>query len=158
MQITNSMVKLWQHHYFNNSLRGKLPLQSYLISLSLVIHNFHSERMEVILITEVNIFKNDWFFVYITTLENHISFDFFNIIQHTNSINFSTTLMIHVFLSVRQCSIWHLHGRAGEALPMEGATGMCRGHDPFFQASRRSLSYKFNINALLMCPLPIFNF
>ena len=29
---------------------------------------------------------------------------------------------------------------------------MCRGHDPFYQASRRSLAYQFTINAPLMCP------
>ena len=43
------------------------------------------------------------------------------------------------------------------ALTLESATGVCRGHDPFFQASRRSLAYQFTINAPLMCP-PIFNF
>ena len=30
-------------------------------------------------------------------------------------------------------------------------TGMCRSHDPFFQASWRSVSYQFTIIALLMC-------
>ena len=39
-------------------------------------------------------------------------------------------------------------------LALESGTGMCRSHDPFFQASRRSLTYQFIINAPFMCPHP----
>ena len=46
----------------------------------------------------------------------------------------------------------------GGALPLKGGTGMCRGHDPFFHASRHSLAYQFPNNALLMCPSPFSNF
>ena len=30
---------------------------------------------------------------------------------------------------------------------------MCHGHDPLFQASRRSLAHQFTLNAPLLCPL-----
>ena len=46
----------------------------------------------------------------------------------------------------------------GEALTLERGIGMCRGHDPLFQASRRprgrrSLAYQFTVNAPLLCLL-----
>ena len=31
--------------------------------------------------------------------------------------------------------------------------GMCRGHDPFFQASRGSLAHQITVNVPLSCPL-----
>ena len=34
----------------------------------------------------------------------------------------------------------------GGALSLESGTGMCHGHDPLFQASRRSLAYQFTVN------------
>ena len=41
----------------------------------------------------------------------------------------------------------------GGALTLERGMGMCRGHDPFFQTSHRSLAYQFTVNAPLLCPL-----
>ena len=43
-------------------------------------------------------------------------------------------------------------GGGGGALTCKRYTGMCRGHDPLFQASRRSVAYQFTINAPLTCP------
>ena len=42
---------------------------------------------------------------------------------------------------------------SGRALTLERGMGVCRGHDPLFQASRRSLAYQFTVNAPLLCPL-----
>ena len=41
----------------------------------------------------------------------------------------------------------------GGALTLERGMGMCRGHDPLFQTSRRSLAHQFTVNAPLLCPL-----
>ena len=40
----------------------------------------------------------------------------------------------------------------GGALTLDWGMGMCRGHDPFFQASRRSLAYQYALNEPLVWP------
>ena len=45
-----------------------------------------------------------------------------------------------------------MYVRTPGALTLERGMGMCSGHDPFFQASRRSPAYQFTVNAPLLWP------